>query len=126
MNNLNVLILEDEKGQQDLISRYIKDVYNIFSCYTYDDAEKLIQDKPAEFFKVFIIDLLLSMDGKTGLEFIEEHLDGCKTIVISGYLSPEIIDEVVNLGVFATFEKPIHFDSLFISMNSIIRCENKI
>jgi len=122
MNNLNVLILDDDRLQQNLISRYLGDVYKLFPCYSYNQAELLLEENPEGFFKAFLIDLFLG-EGKTGLEFIEGYLNPCKTIAISGYLTGEVVKQLINLGVFAAHQKPVELYSLFISLNSIIRCE---
>jgi DNA-binding NtrC family response regulator len=123
MNNLNVLLLDDEKDIHHVIKRFISDIYVVYSAYTYEGAVKLLDEKGIDFFNIFICDLYLSDVKKSGLDFIKEHLDGCKTIVVSGYLTSIIIDELIVNGVFAALPKPINMDSLLISMNSIIRCE---
>jgi len=122
MNNLNVLLLDDEVGIHDIIKNYLDGLYTVHSAYTYDEAVNLLNEKGEDFFKIFICDLYLK-EERSGLEFIVKHLDGCKTIVISGYLIPAIMDELMDNSVFAALQKPIDMDSLLISMNSIIRCE---
>ena len=122
MNNLNVLLLDDEKPIHDLLKKYLDGLYIVYSAYTYDEALTLLNGKVEGFFKIFICDLYLK-EERSGLEFIVENLDGCKTIVTSGYLTSVIMDELIDNSVFAALQKPIDMDSLLISMNSIIRCE---
>ena len=122
MNNLNVLLLDDEQTIHDYVTHYLKDLYVVYSAKTYEEAEKLIKEKGVDFFKVFICDLYLA-EERSGLEFILENLDGCKTIVTSGYLAPEVMDELIDNGIFAAMQKPIDMDTLLLSMNSIIRCK---
>ena len=123
MNNLNVLLLDDEQSIHNYIIRYLKNLYIVYSAKTYEEAENLIKEKGVNFFKVFICDLYLA-EERSGLEFILENLDGCKAIVTSGYLSPEIMDELIDNGIFAAMQKPINMDTLLLSMNSIIRCKS--
>jgi DNA-binding NtrC family response regulator len=123
MNNLNVLLLDDEKEIHEITKRFISDIYVVYSAYTYEGAVKLLDEKGIDFFNIFICDLYLADKEKSGLDFIKDHLDCCKTIVTSGYLTSVIIDELIVEGVFAALPKPVNMDSLIISMNSIIRCE---
>lgn len=122
MNNLNVFLLDDEKAIHSLLTDYFDDIYDIYSAYSYAGAIKLLESKPEGFFKIFMVDILIA-GKKTGLDFAEKYLDPCKTIVLSGYLHRDIIDHLVEMGIFAAFDKPIDFGRMFISMNSIIRCE---
>ena len=122
MNNLNVLLLDDEKAIHDLFKSYFKGIYEIYSAHTYNEAINLFESRPRGFFKLFIIDI--SLPGhKNGLDFIEEYLDSCKVIVLSGYLESYITDILIEMEIFAAFKKPVDMGELFISMNSIIRCE---
>ena len=124
-NDLNVLLLDDIETLHDITKSYLKDVYEIYSAYTYDEAVELIKTKGINFFHIFICDLYLQDKEKSGLSFILKYLEGCKVIVVSGFLTKEIIDILIDHGVYAALRKPVHIDSLFVSMNSIIRC-NKV
>ena len=122
-NTFNVLLLDDENMIHTLIKNYTNLFYKIYSAYTYDQAEKMINDKGVDFFNIFLCDLLLDSE-KNGLTLIDKYCEVCKTIVISGYLSKEIINELMVRGVFGAHQKPIKMGNLLISMNSIIRCNN--
>jgi len=125
VNNFNILLLDDEPSIHDILKQYFEGVYIIYSAYNYNEAEKLLESKPEGFFKLYICDINLT-GTHTGLDFIEDHLEKCKSIVISGYLEKVVIDMLVEMGVFAAFKKPLmDLGTLFISMNSIIRCEER-
>ena len=121
MDNLNVFVLDDEEAIHPLLTDYFDDIYHIYSAYSYAGAIKLLESKPYGFFKIFIVDIILQ-GKKTGLDFAEEYLDPCKTIVLSGFMDKNITDNLVEMGIFAAFDKPIDFGRLFILMNSITRC----
>ncbi len=122
MNNLNVLLLDDEPSIHEILKDYLYGVYDIYSAYSYDEAVGLLKEKGINFFKIFVCDLYLG-NGRSGFDFIQNYLEGCKTIVISGLLEREVINDLIKKGVFTAHSKPIKLGNVFISMNSIIRCE---
>jgi len=123
MKELNVLLLDDDLCQHNIFQRYFDGIYNIHPTSSYEEAENIIKKFGHDFFVVFIIDLLLEDSIYTGMDFIEQYLNPCKVIISSGYLNREILQKLIDIGVFACFSKPYDLTNIFISMNSIIRCE---
>ena len=60
-------VVEDEKDLNELVKSYlVKEGYEVYSYYTYDDAYKAI-DRPCD---LWILDIML--DDKSGFDLIEE------------------------------------------------------
>jgi DNA-binding NtrC family response regulator len=122
MKNTEVLLLDDEPEIHHLFKRYFEGIYNITSAYSYDDAETIVNNFGYDKFCIYIVDIILKGE-KSGLDFIEDYLDPCRTIVVSGYINRSVAEDLVSIGIFSSFKKPVDMASLFISMNSILRCE---
>jgi len=127
----NIFILDDD---QDLKSIY-KDMLESFG-YTvdifnnYSDAKKAVEEKSVDYWGIYIIDLKIPLDKNDtsyndecfyGFHFIEEYLPLEKTIIISGYSSPEINNAILSMGPLMSFTKPLSFLNLIILINAIFK-----
>lgn len=120
LTNMNVLIVDDEASIRRLLVRKIEDVGG--SCYTADStsaAIELLTEKP--------IDLLITdyqMPLQTGgvlLDYVKQNYPQITRIVITGYSSKTIVEEVFNIGVYGYLLKPISGDALLISIENALR-----
>ena len=67
MSKKIINVVEDERDLNELVKSYlIKEGYEVYSYYTYDEAYKAI-DKPCD---LWILDIML--DDKSGFDLIEE------------------------------------------------------
>lgn len=65
--NMNILLVEDEKTQNDVLSNFLRyEGYTVFSAYTVGQAREFLKQQP----HLLILDLMLP--DENGLEFLKE------------------------------------------------------
>ncbi len=126
-----IFILDDD---QDLKLIY-KEMFNEFDYTvdifsTYDDAKEQIEKNTTDYWGIYIIDLKIPLNNNEnkdnyecfyGFHFIENYLPVEKTIIVSGYNSPEINNTLLSIGPLMYFMKPFSFLHLIILINSIFK-----
>jgi DNA-binding NtrC family response regulator len=128
---IKIFILEDEISMCDIYKEFFKtfeNTYEVVTFTTIEEADKRIKETGIDYWDCFISDLNVPYNRKienttfNTFDFIEQYLEPCKTIVVSGYSSPEIKDHLRHLGVVSLFSKPIDLQLLLITINSIAKC----
>jgi DNA-binding NtrC family response regulator len=134
MGNKKVLILEDMAELCDIYKRFLETYERKYDVDCFNDiysAKKAIDEKGVDYWDCFIVDLCVPSSSEEGLtkvnkfegfDIIETHLIPCKTIVVSGYSSPDIKVKANKLGIVALYSKPIDLQLLLITLNSIADC----
>jgi DNA-binding NtrC family response regulator len=133
MGNKKVLILEDMTELCNIYTQFLETYERKYDVYCFNDiysAKKAIDEKGVDYWDCFIVDLcvpdktkgLTKVNKFEGFDIIESHLIPCKTIVVSGYSSPDIKEKLNKLGIVALYTKPIDLQILLITLNSIADC----
>jgi DNA-binding NtrC family response regulator len=133
MNKHRIFIIDDDISLCNAYKSYLEKDYEIDICNDICDAELLIKDKGTDYWDVFICDLKVpynrSVECKNEkfntFDLIDEYIEPHKTIVITGYMSPEIKDMILSMDIFAIIEKPADIKYLKILINSILKCYGK-
>jgi len=106
-----VLVVDEEKGIRTTLEKFLlMEDHQVFLAESYEEATKHILDAKPD---VVISDMLLN--GKTGfdiLKSIRQTSAGTKTIVISGHPEVDEIVQVMRLGAFDYFSKPVSREDL--------------
>jgi len=101
----SVLIVEDEAIVRDALNEWLKDIYQVTTAETGEEALELITKGD---FDVLIIDVRLP--EKNGIEVIKEVKEikpHIKCIVITAYPSVELAVEAMKLGAVDYLIKPV-------------------
>lgn len=119
MSKKIINVVEDERDLNELVKSYlIKEGYEVYSYYTYDEAYKAI-DKPCD---LWILDIML--DDKSGFDLIEEikNLFPNVPVVFTSARDKEF-DRIIGLekGSDDYITKPFSPKELVLRINNIIK-----
>ncbi len=101
----SVLIVEDEAVVREALRDWLKDIYQVATAETGEEALDLIEKQD---FDVLIVDVRLP--GKSGLQVLSEVRETkpyIKCIVITAYPSVELAVEAMKLGAVDYLIKPV-------------------
>ncbi|MEO7590664.1 MAG: response regulator [Byssovorax sp.] len=117
----SILVVDDEEAILISFQRLLRGPGRaVETASTIEEAERLLETKS---FWAVIADLRLTgVLGKEGLElirFIREKNLGCHVILVTGYGSPEIMEEAHQLGAAFYFEKPVPAQTLIEALASL-------
>ncbi|HBR15763.1 MAG TPA: hypothetical protein DD723_09555 [Candidatus Omnitrophica bacterium] len=120
-----ILIVDDEEDVCMTLNKYLKKRVDIDTVITFDgdQACDLISKNK---FDIVIMDIKLP--GKDGLTIIKETKNKTKDtifLVLTGYLSAELLQEAKKLGVTEYFRKPMELEEIYKRMQAILIARNK-
>lgn len=106
-----VLLIDDENSILELMRLGLKDEFDITTAISSEEATGLTE---AHQYDVIVCDQI--MPGQNGLEFLmrsAERQPGCRRIMMTGYINPELLSRAVPLAALsACLLKPTHPDDL--------------
>ena len=112
-------VVEDERDLNELVKYYlVKEGYEVYSYYTYDDAYKAIE-RPCD---LWILDIML--DDKSGFDLIEEIKSRNPSIpVVFTSARDKEFDRIIGLekGSDDYITKPFSPKELVLRINNIIK-----
>jgi len=127
-----VFVLEDNQDicevYYEALKQYGYDV-DIYNCY--DCAVEAIEEKGTKYWGAYLIDLKVLKSHKEdasqnfksdifyGFELVRNYIPRERTLFVSGYFSPEIMKEIINLGVINILLKPVDLGKLILNINAI-------
>lgn len=127
-----IFILDDESNIIDLLTGFFnKHGYEVDAFRSFNEAVVNIESKGIDNWCAYIVDLKIAKNDENnckicndflGFDFIKKYIPLHQAIVISGYYSPEIMDELVEIGPQSVYLKPFNLKMLLISVNNI--CNN--
>ena len=108
-NKINVLYVDDEKGNLEAFKASFRRNYNVFVAESAEAGKKILAENEIE---IILTDQ--RMPGLTGVEFlqsiIELHPDAIR-ILVTGYSDINAIKDAINKGqVYKYVEKPWDVD----------------
>jgi len=108
MNELNVLILDDERKIADKVSSYlVKQGYHAQSAYSPGRAIKILKHDPID---ILISDVLMpEMNGLDLLKKIKSLYPHVEVIMITGHGDMDMVIEAMHLGAVDFIKKPFSF-----------------
>ena len=119
MSKKIINVVEDERDLNELVKSYlIKEGYEVYSYYTYDEAYKAI-DKPCD---LWILDIML--DDKSGFDLIEEIQNRFPNVpVVFTSARDKEFDRIIGLekGSDDYITKPFSPKELVLRINNIIK-----
>ena len=119
MSKKIINVVEDERDLNELVKSYlIKEGYEVYSYYTYDEAYKAI-DKPCD---LWILDIML--DDKSGFDLIEEIKNRFPNVpVVFTSARDKEFDRIIGLekGADDYITKPFSPKELVLRINNIIK-----
>ena len=119
MSKKIINVVEDERDLNELVKSYlIKEGYEVYSYYTYDEAYKAI-DKPCD---LWILDIML--DNKSGFDLIEEIKNRFPNVpVVFTSARDKEFDRIIGLekGSDDYITKPFSPKELVLRINNIIK-----
>lgn len=116
----HILVVDDEAAIRKLTSRFLTG-----AGHTCEFAESVAGGRrqlATQSFDLVLIDL--KMPGESGLELIryaKQHHPQVGRIVISGFGSPAITSEVLQIGVYGYLVKPITENELLITIENALQ-----
>ncbi len=114
-----LLIVDDEPGIVEEVKAFFED--EGYRVYTADSGEDGIQFMEKIKPDVALIDIKLpDISGLKVLEATKKISPKTKTIVITGYVDQEIIDQAEKLGRDAFLQKPFNFEVLFQEVTKLL------
>lgn len=106
-----VLIVDDEEHMRFFVGSVLKKSgYEVVYSSNGHEAIDQLQNNPVD---LVVTDLIMpEMDGMDFYQSIKEARHLCKVIVISGSLTPNIKQHLLDQGVHACLDKPIKIADL--------------
>lgn len=114
-----ILIVDDEPSIRKLLSRFLTEAGH--ECHQADGTEaarRLLADKH---FDLLLSDLM--MPGESGLaliRFAKENYPDTGRVMITGYGSPELSNEVIQVGVYGYIIKPVTKNEVLITVENAL------
>jgi DNA-binding NtrC family response regulator len=106
----SILIIDDEAVVRESLRDSLKDIHNITTAETGEEALELVKKQD---FDILIVDIRLP--GKSGLEVVKEVKDinpYIKSIVITAYPSVELSVQAMKQGAIDFIVKPFRVEDL--------------
>ncbi|AXX85873.1 response regulator transcription factor [Malaciobacter marinus] len=121
---MNILLLEDNKKLNQIISKRLKlKGYKVDSYVDGNEAYNNI----TEGFSCFILDINVpNIDGIKILKKIREFYDEVPVIIISASIELEVIKESYNFGCSDYLKKPFFIDELEIKVERLCKIKNDL
>ncbi len=121
---MNILLLEDNKKLNQIISKRLKlKGYKVDSYIDGNEAYNNI----TEGFSCFILDINVpNIDGIKILKKIREFYDEVPVIIISASIELEVIKESYNFGCSDYLKKPFFIDELEIKVERLCKIKNDL
>jgi len=124
-NLARILVIDDDEAFRE----FIKDALEVFSAFELQEAVDGMQG--ALLIGTWRPDLVivdLRMPNMNGVEFCRLLKDnsetaGVKVIIASAYLSPEVREEITELGVDIILEKPVRLGTLVVAVEKLTNLE---
>jgi DNA-binding NtrC family response regulator len=117
MKKAKILMIDDDKDIQELISSFFK-VRN-YDVICYDDAQSALEDISSAKVKMDVIITDLMLPGLSGIEFTQRlKVLGNETpiILITANKKVETAVEAIAAGAYDFVVKPLHFPQLLVSV----------
>ncbi len=120
----SILILDDEKSIRKQLMWQLSDNYSVFEAETVDQAKQFCSKSSVD---IILIDLHLPPDltsvrsGTDMLSYIRIQHPGIIPIIMTGLSDQAIASNVIDLGAWDVFTKPINPDELAIVMKRALR-----
>jgi len=115
-----LLIVDDELPIRKLMTRFLEGAG--YECFTAPDAESAKEALGAREFDLILTDL--KMPGDSGLELIrhcKKHYPQVGRIMITGFGSPDVANEIMNVGVYGYVIKPLSQNVVLITVGNALR-----
>jgi len=122
---MKILIVDDDKNFLLSLSEGLKSRDENIETVTAENGKVAVKQLMSHDFDLVISDLKMpKMDGFQLLTHISNHYAKIPVIVITAFGTPDIENELNNLGMFQLLEKPIDFSVLFESINKAIEAKS--
>ena len=101
---MKILLVDDDKFIRDNFSERLKN--NKYEVSSAEDGEEAIEKIAADDFDVVITDIRMpKVNGIEVLKFTKKNKPKIKVIVMSIFVSQEVINEVMKLGAYQYIDK---------------------
>ncbi len=114
-----ILIVDDEPAIRKLLIRFLTEAgYECRDAENVEEARRLLAAGP---FDLLLRDLM--MPGESGLELIrhaKEKYPEMGRVMISGYGSPQISNEIIQVGVYGYIIKPVTKNEVLIAVENAL------
>ncbi|MBN2370753.1 MAG: response regulator [Vicinamibacteria bacterium] len=119
----SILVIDNERTILFSLRRYLGLQGFAVDCATsWEEAEELLADRH---YDVVITDLRLSgSDGVEGIDiigYVGDRSPTTKTVLLTAYGTPAILDRAHARGVSAILAKPVSLDAVLQTLNSLLR-----
>ncbi|MBU0485275.1 MAG: PAS domain S-box protein [Proteobacteria bacterium] len=119
-NNINILVVDDEKQLLNALEEYIT-LFD-YSCSTAKDGRLALEKLNQEHFDIVITDIQMpNMDGIQLLKQIKNHFPGVEVIVCTGYPDSYQIVEALNAGAIDYLTKPFPLKEIELKLKRVVR-----
>jgi len=117
MARKNILLIEDDEGDQQIFVTVLRSINAGFTCTVLDNAEEALNKLEAAELSTDLIFLDLGLPGMTGQEFLKEllkiHLPKLIPVfVLAGIHNEDDIRETKELGAMDFIVKPGRYSEL--------------
>ncbi|MCK9426635.1 MAG: sigma-54 dependent transcriptional regulator [Ignavibacteriaceae bacterium] len=123
MKHFNLLLIDDEQGQRDILSGYLKKKgFTVYTAGSGEEGIRLAQCNP--------IDIIISdfkMPDKTGIEVLEAVKiinPEISFVMVTAFGTVENAVKAMRLGAYDYLAKPIDLDELDLLLERIIENKN--
>ncbi len=114
----NVLIVDDEDSFLLSLTDMFKDCGGKFDILTAGDGKQAIKILEKENVSLVVTDLKMpELDGFGLLSHMSKTTPNTPVIVMTAFGTPDMEDQILDMGAFQYIEKPIEFDLLLTKIN---------
>ena len=122
----NVLIVDDDQGMLDTITKGLKKYEASFRMLTASDGITAVEVLKQHIISIVVTDLKMpKMDGFSLLAYIIEHYPEIPVIIITAYSTPEMERLARDGGAIAYISKPFMMENLASKIVHVIRKESE-
>lgn len=115
-----ILVVDDEMAIRKLLTRYLADAG--YACQAADCVDSAKEILATANFDLLLCDL--KMPGESGLDLIrytKDHYPEMGRVMITGFGTPEISNEIIQVGVYGYIIKPVTRNEVLITVGNALR-----
>tara|TARA_Y100000114_G_C11699206_1_gene297580 strand:- start:7 stop:882 length:876 start_codon:yes stop_codon:yes gene_type:complete len=117
---VKILVIEDDLNMQDMVVELLEDEgYMVHGCSSVRDGLKAAESFD---FDLLVTDVRMAeINGVEGFKLLKERQQELRCVVITGYATPEMAADAIQIDVDAIIKKPFRLELLLKSVEGIVK-----
>ncbi len=112
-------LLDDDREYVEFLAQYLRELGTRVDVFA--DSNDLLADADPYGYDFYVVDLMLpGIDGVDLIRVLRRRSDA-GMLVVSGRLSPDVFEQVINAGADMYLAKPVQFEQVALAVKAVQR-----